>query len=238
MSYPAEHRHLTKQKIVRSARQLFNRRGFDTVSIDDVMADAGLTRGSFYSYFESKGDLDAEAVTQILDEKQLLSSDGVSIDPRAVDSAAQFIRDYLSREHFEDIDGTCPLIAFPTDFLRDEHRVRQAFETVLRVMIDIFEQALQRNGQTARCRARAIATLCVGGMVLARSIEDRVLADEIREAAMPSRCRSDRGRAERRMSGDRRRKRSWFDCFRPMVGRRVGMIHLVSCPMQGQSHVN
>ena len=48
-------------------------------------------------------------------------------------------------------------------------------------MIDIFEQALQRNGQAARSRARAIATLCVGGMVLARSIEDRVLADEIRE---------------------------------------------------------
>src|SRR4029077_10529685 len=86
MSYPAEHRNLTKQKIVRSARRLFNRRGFDTVSIDDVMADAGLTRGSFYSYFESKGDLYAEAVTQILEEKQLLSSDGVSIDPRAVDS--------------------------------------------------------------------------------------------------------------------------------------------------------
>jgi AcrR family transcriptional regulator len=182
MSYPAEHRRLTKQKIVRSARRLFNRRGFDTVSIDDVMADAGLTRGSFYSYFESKGDLYAEAVTQILNEKQLLSSDGVSIDPRAVDSAAQFVRDYLSREHFEDIDGTCPLIAFPTDFLREEPRVRQAFETVLRVMIDIFEQALQRNGQAAR--ARAIATLCVGGMVLARSIEDRVLADEIRESAM------------------------------------------------------
>ena len=85
MSYPAEHRNLTKQKIVRSARRLFNRRGFDTVSIDDVMADAGLTRGSFYSYFESKGDLYAEAVTQILNEKQLLSSDRVSINPRAVD---------------------------------------------------------------------------------------------------------------------------------------------------------
>jgi TetR/AcrR family transcriptional repressor of nem operon len=34
------------------------------------MADAGLTRGSFYSYFESKGDLYAEAVTHILNEKQ------------------------------------------------------------------------------------------------------------------------------------------------------------------------
>jgi TetR/AcrR family transcriptional repressor of nem operon len=184
MSYPAEHRHLTKPKIVRSARRLFNRHGFDAVSIDDVMADAGLTRGSFYSYFDSKGDLYAETVTDILSEKQLLSSDGVSIDPRAVNSAAQFIRDYLSLEHFQDIDGSCPLIAFPTEVLRKEPRVRQAFETVLRVMIDVFEQALQRNGQAARNRARAIAALCVGGMVLARSIEDRTLADELREAAM------------------------------------------------------
>jgi AcrR family transcriptional regulator len=104
MPYPAEHRHLTKHKIVRSARRLFNRHGFDAVSIDDVMADAGLTRGSFYSYFDSKGDLYAETVTDILSEKQLLGSDGVSIDPRAVNSAAQFIRDYLSLEHFQDID--------------------------------------------------------------------------------------------------------------------------------------
>ena len=184
MSYPPGHRLGTKNKIIRSARRLFNRDGFDAVSIDDVMADAGLTRGSFYSYFESKGDLYAEAVTHILNEKQLLGSDGVSIDPRAINNAAQFIRDYLSLEHFEDIDGTCPLIAVPSDFLRKEPRVRQAFETVLGVMIDVFEQALQRDGQAARARARAIATLCVGGMFLARSIENRQLADELREAAM------------------------------------------------------
>ena len=184
MPSPVEHRQLTKKKIVQSARRLFNRHGFDAVSIDDMMADAGLTRGSFYAYFQSKGDLYAEAVTSILSEKQLLSSDTLSIDPRAVDNAAQFIRDYLSIDHFDDIDGTCPLIAFPTEFLRKEPRVRQAFETVVKVMIGVFEQALQRNGQAARDRARAIAALCVGGMVLARSIEERALADELRDAAM------------------------------------------------------
>ena len=185
----------TKQKIVWSARRLFNRR-FDTVSIDDVMADAGLTRGSFYSsYFESKGDLYAEAVTQILNEnpaafKQRRRSASIRVLLTArLSSSATIFR----AEHFEDIDGTCPLIAFPTDFLPEEHRVRQAFETVLRVkMIDVFEQALRRNGKAARSRARAIATLCVGGMVLARSIEDRVLADEIRESRNGvSRCRLD-----------------------------------------------
>ena len=106
MSYPAEHRRLTKQKIIRSARRLFNRRGFDSVSIDDVMADAGLTHGSFYSYFESKGDLYAEAVTQILNEKQLLSSDGVSVDPRALltarlNSSATIFRASISRISME-----------------------------------------------------------------------------------------------------------------------------------------
>ena len=80
MPYPVEHRHLTKERILRSARRLFNRHGFDAVSIDDVMADAGLTRGSFYAYFASKGDLYAESVTDILNEKQILSSDGLSID--------------------------------------------------------------------------------------------------------------------------------------------------------------
>jgi AcrR family transcriptional regulator len=101
-----------------------------------------LEAGSFYSYFESKGDLYAETVTHILHEKQLPSGDGVSINPRAVDNAAQFIRDYLSLEQFEDVERTCPLVAFPTEFLRKEERVRQAFETVLKVMIDVFEQAL------------------------------------------------------------------------------------------------
>jgi TetR/AcrR family transcriptional repressor of nem operon len=47
MSYPAEHRRLTKQKIIRSAWRLFNRRGFDAVSIDDVMADAGAHQRKF-----------------------------------------------------------------------------------------------------------------------------------------------------------------------------------------------
>ena len=184
MPYPADYRSLTREKIIASAGRLFNRHGFEAVSIDDVMADAGLTRGSFYIYFATKGDLYAEAITHILRERRILDSDGVSIDPRAVDNAAQFICDYLSLEHSRDLDATCPLIAFPSDFLRREPRVRQALEMVLKAMIDVFEQALQRNGQAARSRARAIAALCVGGMVLARSIEDRALADDLREAAM------------------------------------------------------
>jgi AcrR family transcriptional regulator len=38
------------------------------VSIDDVMAEAGLTRGSFYCYFLSKSDLYAQSVARVVHE--------------------------------------------------------------------------------------------------------------------------------------------------------------------------
>jgi AcrR family transcriptional regulator len=57
MSYPEGHYEDVKKKIVQSARRLFNRHGFGGVSVDQIMAGAGLTRGGFYSYFESKSEL-------------------------------------------------------------------------------------------------------------------------------------------------------------------------------------
>jgi TetR/AcrR family transcriptional regulator, transcriptional repressor for nem operon len=62
MPYPARHRAEVKAKIVQSARRLFNRHGFDNVSIGQIMAGAGLTHGGFYSYFGSKSDLYIEVL--------------------------------------------------------------------------------------------------------------------------------------------------------------------------------
>ena len=182
MPYSPEHRAQVREKIISSAGRLFNRRGFNGVSIDDVMAEAGLTRGSFYAYFDSKSDLYAQSITAILQEKAIDNWDGVSIDPRAPDVAVEIIGDYLSVSHFEDIDGTCPLVALPNDVSRTEDSVKRAFENVLRALVDVFEQGLERKGE-ARTRALAIASLCVGGMVLARTVEDRRLGAELRAAA-------------------------------------------------------
>jgi len=52
--------------MVETARILFNRHGFSDVCIDAVMAEAGLTRGGFYSHFKNKAELFAEAVDSFL----------------------------------------------------------------------------------------------------------------------------------------------------------------------------
>jgi TetR/AcrR family transcriptional regulator, transcriptional repressor for nem operon len=183
MPYPPSHRVKVKERIVASARRLFNQRGFNAVSIDNIMADAGLTRGSFYTYFDSKSALYAESVTRIVGERPVSRSGGASIDPRAPHIAAQIARDYLS-PHDHATESFSPLIALPGDIGSTDPRVRIAFENALKLIVDIFEQGLQRKATQARSRALAISALCVGGMVLSRSIEDRALADEVRKAAL------------------------------------------------------
>jgi AcrR family transcriptional regulator len=179
MPYPREHRERVREKILDSAQRLFNRRGFGAVSIDEVMSAAGLTRGSFYTYFKSKSDLYAQSVTRVVCEKQDLANGS-----HGIHQADEIIRDYLSHQHFDNVDGGCPMIGLPSDISRSDRSVRQAFEQALRLMVEIFERDMRGLGRAARDRALARAALCVGGMVLARSIEDRTLADEIREAAM------------------------------------------------------
>src|SRR5262245_56389753 len=46
MSYSPQHKHDTREKILESARRLFNRNGYSGVSIDEIMTEAGLTHGA------------------------------------------------------------------------------------------------------------------------------------------------------------------------------------------------
>ncbi len=182
MPYPQEHYEQVRERVLQSARILFNRHGFNGVSIDQIMADAGLTRGGFYSYFKSKTDLYAESVTRVVRETANQSRQALNMEPSQF--AARVVRNYLSRRTFEDIDGTCPMIALPSDISHMDERIRTAFETALKVMVQVLESGLGRSRQEARKTALAISALCVGGMVLARSIEDAALANELREASM------------------------------------------------------
>jgi AcrR family transcriptional regulator len=42
MAYPAGHRAAVRKRIINSARKLFNRRGFECVSLNQIMAGVGL----------------------------------------------------------------------------------------------------------------------------------------------------------------------------------------------------
>jgi TetR/AcrR family transcriptional regulator, transcriptional repressor for nem operon len=185
MPYPAGHRAETKKKIVESARRLFNRHGFEQVSLDDIMLGAGLTRGGFYSYFSSKSDLYVEALNCFFTDPEWKNCwEGVEVDLKSTDVGGQVIRAYLSRQHFEDVENSCPMVALPADVTRGDVRLKRAFETVFAAMVSILERSMNGRGRKVHAKAQAVAALCIGGMVVARAMESRASADAVRDACI------------------------------------------------------
>jgi TetR/AcrR family transcriptional repressor of nem operon len=183
MPYPAAHRPAVKKSIIDSARKLFNRHGFESVSIQRIMAGAGLTHGGFYSYFNSKSDLYAEVLTCFFTDPNWKSCwEGVKVDLSSSDVGPQVVRAYLSRQHLEDVENSCPMVALPTDVARSGESAKRAFETVFRAMVSVLERSMVQNGKPRRKVAQATAALCIGGMIVARTVVNPAVADELREA--------------------------------------------------------
>lgn len=183
MRYSPTQKQNTRERIVNSARWLFNRRGFTEVTIDEIMAHAGLTRGGFYRHFATKEQLYADAVRQFLcmTEPERWQKKYVNRCAKGPELARMIVNAYLSREHLDDHGGSCPLVALPSDVARGGKAVKGAFREVLGKMIEIF--AINLSHPEARERALSLVALCVGAMVIARGIDDAKLGDEIRSAA-------------------------------------------------------
>jgi AcrR family transcriptional regulator len=186
MPYTAEHKQKTRARIVECARELFNRKGFVEVSIDEIMQRAGLTRGGFYNHFKTKEDLFAEAISVYLDFNPATRWSRIHFDPDAEGAACarQMVKVYLSTAHLDDLEGHCPMIALPSDSARAGPQVRQAYRQLLEHMAGMMASGIEGCGKAeARERGLAITALCVGGMILARTIDDPAFADEVRRAA-------------------------------------------------------
>src|SRR6185437_10133203 len=180
MPYSLNHNKETRARIVAAARKLFNRFGFDAVSIGDIMREAGLTHGGFYRHFASKSDLYAEVLDCFFTNPEWACRwKGMEEFDETAEMAPQIIRAYLSNAHLDDVENACPMVALPSDVARANQNARRAYQAAFEGMVAILEQ-----GASNRSSALAIAALCVGGMVIARASDDRALGSELRDAAM------------------------------------------------------
>ena len=76
------------------------------------------------------------------------------------------------------------MIALSTDVARAGPEVRAAYERLLSAMVWLFSENQPAASQRRREKALAMAAMCVGGMILARTIPDSEIADEVRDAAL------------------------------------------------------
>lgn len=172
MAWNKAHKGQTKDKILQSAAMLFTQYGFEKISIDQVMVDAQLTRGAFYSHFSSKSDLYAQAITKA---SKLARQRITSNDP---DNMECFARNYLSRQHKDDDQQQgCPLAFLVSDINQQNEQVRQTYAQTFNRFVEHAEQL-----SASREKALQNTVLMIGGIALAKALTDQPLADELLQA--------------------------------------------------------
>jgi AcrR family transcriptional regulator len=86
-----------RQRIIDAAWRCATRKGYRDITVDDVCAEAGISKGAFYGYFDSKQALlvalleaDAAAVDQLMEDLG-------DREPSSVERLRQFTRAMLER---------------------------------------------------------------------------------------------------------------------------------------------
>jgi TetR/AcrR family transcriptional regulator, transcriptional repressor for nem operon len=165
MRYPAQETAAKHDRIVKEASRLFRERGFENVTVGEVMKAAGLTHGAFYVHFASKQELEKAAVAY----GQNVSA-GLARSYGATKKGRKAYADrYLSARHRDNPGDGCTMAALAQEVARSAPELKAAFERG-------FEEILSAVGGDRKEAIFQAATL-LGGVVLARAVQDLRLSD-------------------------------------------------------------
>jgi len=170
MRYPAKETAAKHERIVKEASRLFRERGFENVTVGEVMKAAGLTHGAFYAHFGSKQELQEAAVAY----GQELSASRARNHGTTKNGRRAYADRYLSPRHRDNPGDGCTMAALGQEVARSTPELKAAFERG-------FEEILAAGGGGRKEAIFQTAAL-LGGVVLARAVQDPQLSDEILES--------------------------------------------------------
>jgi TetR/AcrR family transcriptional repressor of nem operon len=152
----------SRRNIVAKAAIIFNQRGYEGCSMQDIVEAVGLEKGSIYGHFASKEELALAAFDFAwadTEQKRLANLDSVS---NAVDKLRLHISNYVKTPSFS---GGCPLLNTAVDAddgnlaLRD--RARRALRAWEEALVDIVIQGQQKGEISSEVRPQSVAVFLI-----------------------------------------------------------------------------
>ena len=86
----------TKAKIFRAAKHIFQKHGYEALSIKNICEEAGVSNGSFYHHFKTKDDL----LSYYIEEQPNINPDLLDIPKSADEVKSAIVYVYLNYVHY------------------------------------------------------------------------------------------------------------------------------------------
>ena len=183
MPYSKSHKQASYQKILDSAIKLFSSKGFDQVSIDELMKDAGLTRGAFYLHFKNKQAVYSKAIIAGARKSRIMhvKPEGMTNEEWTKD----LLFGYLSKEHIEQKMSPCPLAFLVTDIANNEEEVKTTYTRMFKHLNKTIQMQLKDNPKYKEDDILATTAMMIGAVAIGRALTDEDVIANLLES-----CRS------------------------------------------------
>jgi len=175
----------TRERIIRQAAPLFNQRGYEGSSMQEIMAATALEKGGIYRHFESKQELAAEAFDYAWAEALRARRHDLDQIENSVDKLLQFIANFVERRG--SVPGGCPLLNTAMDsddgntVLRA--RARKALEGWQEFLGEIIARGMRRGEINSKIDKGNLANVIIAsleGAIMISRLEQN--ADALRDA--------------------------------------------------------
>jgi len=178
MRYAPEHNETARARILDAASRQFREHGIDGVGLAKIMAEAGLTVGTFYTHFESKETLLREVLRRSLEARYEELAQGGDLETA--------VRAYLSPEHRDRPETGCPVASLASEVARHPRTTRSTLTSSLEPSLDLLVELLSKpkGKKVTRAEAGAFLGLLAGTLQLARATPDRAESAAILDAGI------------------------------------------------------
>jgi len=170
MPYSKEHKEQTRKEILESAFKLFTAKGFDGVTVNELMENCSLTRGTFYAHFSSKASLYSESISFSTATSMLADLKPNNISDKTW--LSHLLDEYLSVEH---VNGTrpCPLAFLATDIITRNLEAKLAYTKAYNGFNRVILAYANNYTNCTEDEILSLTAMIIGAVAISRTIDSK-----------------------------------------------------------------
>ena len=168
---------LTRRNIIQKSTTIFNKKGYMTTTMNDIIHETNIQKGGIYRHFESKEQLMVESFQFSVETMRDHFVQSVSQHNHTADKLIAFVKAFLQLSEGKPLAGGCPIFnaAIEMDDLKGNvllPKINEAMDMMINSLANMIEDGI-RNQELKQAikpydTAIYIVSTLEGGLVLDR----------------------------------------------------------------------
>lgn len=136
-----------KQELTKIAYKLFLTKGYENTSIDEIIKEAGIAKGTYYYYFESKEETLEEVINMMLDNMVIRAKQVIEMPLSAIEKFISVIMCFKPSIEEEQLSNT---IHLPENVVMHQKMNKRIITEAVPILVKVVEQG--NNEKLLNCK--------------------------------------------------------------------------------------